>query len=74
MIRCECDFSCCCPSPSAHSYRGLRIFWNMLKSVSVTFFSETCLENAKIQAVSEIELKNDKYVLEREISVLNYLL
>ena len=46
----------------------------MLKSVSVTFFSETCLENAKIQALSEIELKNDKYVLEREISVLNYLL
>ena len=46
----------------------------MLKSVSVTFFSETCLENAEIQAVLEIELKNDKYVLEREISVLNYLL
>ena len=62
------------PDVAQHSYRGLRIFWNMLKSVSVTFFSETCLENAKIQAVSEIGLKNDKYVLEREISVLNYLL
>ena len=64
----------CIDATISHSYRGLRIFWNMLKSVSVTFFSETCLENAKIQAVSEIELKNDKYVLEREISVLNYLL